>query len=89
MGTSVVDDRDPFILFRSVEDESSTKDIMLKRAISLCKTGLPTRKFGLSLMDIMELDLATFNMVDDACAELLEDIKTGTASIAEDFESLT
>lgn len=83
--TSVVDGRDPFKIFRTPEREVAGQDVLLKRVISACKTGIPARKFGLSLIDMMNMDLATFNMIDEACAELLSDTNIATKDALEDL----
>ena len=51
--------------------ESFTPDYWLERAMNLCEKEVTMTHFGLSLMDLLKLDVCTFEMIEEKVGKIL------------------
>ena len=82
-GSNPIDDRDPFIMHK--RDPDTTTDLILKKAMSLAETGIPFKTMGLSLRDLMDLDMATFDQIDETVTRILKDKATAVEEFEDDL----
>jgi hypothetical protein len=75
-------------LFEFDEDNemSAGTDLLLRKAVNTARTGVPSDKFGLSLLELLQLDYATFEFIDDVCGEILKDKSYHATNLLKEME---
>ena len=65
---SVYSDKSPFSIFIYEEKEKDT-EVIYHQVMKACGAGYIKKLFGLSFLDILQLDYATFVDIDGKCSE--------------------